>query len=240
MLDPKSATAVDRFAAEVRGLLGEDLLSVALYGSAAAEDFVAGSSDINTVIVVTAVNFSHLQRLAERLPAWRRASFAIPMVIDKEFLSGATDSLPMQLCEIKEQHRLLWGADPFERLKIDERRLRLGAETAARQELLRLRAAFVELVGDRKRLRALLLESLKLILMVVRALLRVRHMQVPPRLAATVERLEAAHTQRFPTLHALLAIRGGGAWPADPIEEICRRYLEEVGRIVTLVDSASA
>jgi hypothetical protein len=162
------------------------------------------------------------------------------MVIDKEFLAGATDSLPMQLGEIKEQHRLLWGADPFERLKIDERRLRLAGEHAARQELLRLRAAFVELNGDRKRLRALLLESLKTILMVVRALLRVRHMPVPPRLVATVERLEAAHTQRFATIHALLAVRSGGPWPPDPIDDIFRRYLEEVGRLASLVDAASA
>jgi hypothetical protein len=239
VLDPKSATAVDRYAAEVRGLLGEDLLSVALYGSAAGEDFVAATSDINTIIVVSSVNFSHLQRLAERLPAWRRSNFATPMVIDREFLAGATDSLPMQLYEIKEQHRLLWGADPFERLRIDERRLRLAAERCARQELLRLRAAFIEHAGDRKRLRALLLESLKTIMMIARALLRVRRMQVPHRLVATVERVEAAHTQRFATLHALLGIRGGEAWPADPIEDLFRRYLDEVGRLATLVDTAS-
>lgn len=239
MLDPKSATAVDRFAAEVRGLLGEDLLSVALYGSAAGEDFVSGTSDINTIIVVTSVTFSHLQRLAERLPAWRRSNFATPMVIDKEFLAGAVDSMPMHLYEIKEQHRLLWGADPFERLSIDSRQLRIAAEYEAHQELLRLRAAFIEHVGDRKRLRALLIDSLKTALMIVRALLRVRNMQVPPRLAATVERVEAAHTQRFPTMQTLLAVRSGAPWPADPIEDIFRRYLDEVGRLVYLIDSVS-
>ena len=97
MLDPKSATAVDRYAAEVRGLLGEDLLSVALYGSAAGEDFVPGSSDINTIIVVTTVTFSHLHRLAERLPSWRRGSFATPLVIDREFLAGAPEALAMEV-----------------------------------------------------------------------------------------------------------------------------------------------
>jgi len=239
VLDPKTATAVDRYAAEVRGLLGEDLLTVALYGSAAGEDFVPGTSDINTIIVVTSASFSHLQRLAERLSSWRRAGFATPLVIDREFLAGATDALPMELHEIKEQHRLLWGADPFERMATDRRRLREFAEHEARQQLLNLRAVFVEHSGDRRRLRPLLLESLKVILMIVRTLLRVRRMQVPPRLAATIERLEEAHTQRFPTLHTLLAIRGGGPWPPDSIDEIFRRYLEEVGRIVSIVDSVS-
>jgi hypothetical protein len=239
VLDPKSATAVDRFAAEVRGLLGEDLLSVALYGSAAGEDFVAGTSDINTVVVVTAVSFSHLQRLAERLPAWRKTGFATPMIIDREFLAGASDSLPMELSDIKAQHRLLWGADPFERLAIDERRLRLAAEHGARQELLALRDAFVEHVGDRKKLRAVLLESLTTALMIMRALLRVRRMQVPPRLAAIVERVEAAHTQKFATIHALLGIRASGSWPTDAIDDLVRRYLEEIGRLTMLVDSAS-
>jgi hypothetical protein len=240
VLDPKTATAVDRYAAEVRGLLGEDLLTVALYGSAAGEDFVAGTSDINTVIVVTAVNFSHLQRLAERLPAWRRAGFATPMVIDREFLAGATNILAMELYEIKERHRLLWGADPFERLAIDDRRLRDFAEYEARQELLKLRAAFIEHAGDRRRLRPLLRESLKTALMIARTLLRVRHMQVPPRLIATVERLEAAHTQRFPTLHTLIAVRAGSPWPPDHIDDVFRRYLDEVARLASLVESASA
>ncbi len=64
-------------------------------------------------------------------------------------------------------------------------------------------------------------------------------MQVPPRLAATVERLEEAHTQRFPTFHLLLTIRGGGSWPSDPIDEMFRRYLDEVGRLASIVDSVS-
>jgi hypothetical protein len=64
-------------------------------------------------------------------------------------------------------------------------------------------------------------------------------MQVPPRLAATIERLEEAHTQRFPTIHILLAIRAGTPWPPDPIDDVVRRYLDEVGRIATIVDSAS-
>jgi hypothetical protein len=239
VLDPKTATAVDRYAAEVRGLLGEDLLSVALYGSAAGQDFVSGTSDINTIIVVTTVTFSHLQRLAERLPAWRRGGFATPLVVDREFLAGATDALAMELVEIKEQHRLLWGADPFERLAIDERRLRVFAEHEARQQVLKLRAAFIEHAGDRRRLRPLLLDSLKTILMIARTILRVRHMQVPPRLQATVERLEEAHTQRFPTIHVLLGIRGGSAWPSDPIDEIFRRYIDEAGRIAAIVDSTT-
>ena len=240
MLDPKTATAVDRYAAEVRGLLGEDLLTVALYGSAAGEDFVPGTSDINTIIVVTAVTFSHLQRLAERLSAWRRTGFATPLVIDREFLAGSTDALPMELHEIKEQHRLLWGADPFERMATDERRLREFAEHEARQLLLKLRSAFVEHSGDRRRLRPLLLESLKTVLMIVRTLLRVRRMQVPPRLAAIIERLEEAHTQRFPTFHTLIAIRASGSWPSDPIDDLFRRYLDEVGRLTSIVDSVSA
>jgi hypothetical protein len=240
VLDPKTATAVDRYAAEVRGLLGEDLLSVALYGSAAGEDFVSGTSDINTIIVVTAVNFSHLQRLAERLPAWRRGGFATPLVLDREFLAGAADSLIMELSEIKEQHRLLWGADPFERLVVDDRRLREFAEHEARQEVLKLRATFVEHAGDRRRLRPLLLDSLKTVLMIVRTILRVRRMPVPPRLPATIERLEEAHTQRFPTLHMLLGIRGGAPWSPDPIDDVFRRYLDEVTRVASIVDSTSA
>ncbi len=237
MLDPKTATAVDRYAAEVRGLLGEDLLTVALYGSAAGEDFVSGSSDINTIIVVNTVSFSHLQRLAERLPSWRRLGFATPLAIDREFLAGSTDSMPMELYDIKEQHRLLWGADPFERMNINEKRLREFCKHVARQELLGLRSAFVQHAGDRRRLRPLLLESLKRVLMIMRTLLRVRRMQVPPRLVAVVERVEAAHTQRFPTLQLLLGVRAGGQWPSDAIDDVFRRYLEEIGRLVGIVDS---
>ena len=53
-----------QFTRELRELLGDQLLAVVLYGSAAGENFVPSSSDLNTAIVV--------QRMSRQLRQQRK------------------------------------------------------------------------------------------------------------------------------------------------------------------------
>jgi predicted nucleotidyltransferase len=45
-------STLTQFAQELHNLLGNQLVAIVLYGSAAGENFVPGSSDLNTAIVV--------------------------------------------------------------------------------------------------------------------------------------------------------------------------------------------
>src|SRR5262249_39784772 len=98
---------LNEFTQEIRRLLSDELVAVVLYGSGAGANFVPDHSDINIVIVVKSVQFNILQKLQPHLAVWRKRGFAMPLLLDQEFLQRARDVFPMEFHDICEQYRLL-------------------------------------------------------------------------------------------------------------------------------------
>jgi predicted nucleotidyltransferase len=226
-----------QFTQEVHQLLGEDLVAVALYGSAAGENFVPGASDLNVALVVKEIRFEVLRKLQPRISAWHALGFAVPLLIDREFLQRGRDVFPMEFHDIKEQHRLLWGEDVFRDLEIDDRHLRFQAEHEARSKLLRLRALYLECATDQQRLQALILDSLKTFLVLMRNLLRLRGGDGPQHYTEVLSHFEQRLQCSFPRMHQLLAIRvNAKPWPAEELSLFFRDYLAEVQQLVAVID----
>jgi len=80
-----------QFTQELRELLGNQLLAVVLYGSAAGENFVPGSSDLNTAIVVQRMGFEVLKKLQPHIVSWHKRGFAVPLIVDRNFLHYSRD-----------------------------------------------------------------------------------------------------------------------------------------------------
>src|SRR5258705_9395802 len=99
------------FVHDVERALGHALVGVSLYGSAATGDWVRGTSDVNTMLVVRAVTSAVLDALAGPLAAWRKRGFALPLVVDDEFLERACDVFPMELDDARRAHRTLHGPE---------------------------------------------------------------------------------------------------------------------------------
>ncbi len=140
MLDSQTEKILVQFVQELRHLLADELVAVALYGSGAGSNFVPGTSDLNIAIVVKEARFEVLGKLQPRIAAWHTLGFAVPLLLDQEFLQRGRDVFPMEFHDIKDQHRLLWGEEVFRDLEIDTQHLRFQAEHEARSKLLRLRA----------------------------------------------------------------------------------------------------
>src|SRR5436190_11725926 len=92
------------FVGDVERALGDELLAVHLYGSAATGEWVRGRSDVNTVVVVRAVTSRVLDALAACLGRWRRRGFALPLVVEEEFFDRAADAFPMELDDARRVH----------------------------------------------------------------------------------------------------------------------------------------
>ena len=92
---------------------GSRLQCLALYGSGAGPDYVAGSSDLNLVAVLDEIEPELLARLRAQVSRWRRQRVATPLLLDRRFLATAIDVFPMELHEIQAQHRILFGEDVF-------------------------------------------------------------------------------------------------------------------------------
>jgi len=236
MLDAKSERAIARLTDEVRHLFGADLVSLVLYGSAVGEDFIPGQSDLNLAIVLDRLRFADLQALQRHLAAWHRLGAATPLLMDRQFLARARDVFPMELRDIQAQHRVLFGEEVFATLCIDGRHLRYQAEHEARSKLLRLRVLFAEVGADRRRLRALMLDSVKTFVIVMRNLCRLRGGEGPPRYLAALDEFERLTALSFPAIRRLVRIKLGlEPWP-DGLDETFASYLDEVERLVDLTD----
>jgi hypothetical protein len=225
------------FTQELRQLLAEDLLAVVLYGSGAGANFVPDISDLNVAIVVRVLRFDVLQKLQPRMHAWHKQGFAMPLLLDQEFLQRARDVFPMEFHDIKEQHRVLWGEDVFREIDIDPHRLRFQAEHEARSKLLRLRALFLKHADDLPRLRAIMIDSIKTFLILMRNVIRLHGRGQILTYNEVLKQFEQHFRLTFPRLRQLIAIRAGAqAWPAELVVDCFREYLAEVQQLVEVID----
>ena len=117
--------------------------------------------------------------LAALLPPWRRRGFALPLVIDEEFLERARDTFPMEIDDLRRAHRPLAGTDVLAALTVDRTHLRRQCEHEARAKLLRLRALYLDAAARPEDLDRLLTESLKSFLVILRHVLHLRGEQAP-------------------------------------------------------------
>jgi predicted nucleotidyltransferase len=227
---------IGRFATQIAATLGERLVGVALYGSAAGDDFVPARSDVNVAVVVERVTTEVLEALAPIVARWRTQGFALPLLVDPDWLARARDVFPMELEDIRRQHRVIAGRDVFAALRTEPGALRAECEREARGKLLRLRAHYLEDAARPAALEALLLGSLKSFLVILRHLLTLAGTPVDGGYEAVVTAGEA-RLGALPVMHRLLAHRRG----REPRSTQTLRadfpgYLDEVERIVDAVD----
>ena len=234
-LDPRTEKDLARFSGDVQVALRDRLICLAVYGSAAGEDWVAGRSDVNTVVVVSDVTLRALEALAAPV-ARRGRTLAVPLVVDPEYLGQATDTFPMELADIRDQHRVLAGQDVLGGLAVAPEALRRECEREARGKLLRLRALFLETAGRPAALEQVMVDSLKSFLVLLRHLLRLRDVRVAPRFADILTASEGL-LGPLPAMRQLLAQREGAA-RLDPmaVRVTFGTYLGEVERIVATLD----
>ena len=231
-VDPRAEQQLQAYAAEVMQALGDVAVGVVLYGSAVGADWVAGRSDINTVIVVRRAEVRALDALAAVLGRWRRQGFALPVVLDQEQVAQACQLFPMELDDIRRQHRLLAGSDPFAALGTDEAALRRECAQEAFGKLLRLRAYYVEHAGRPTDLSTMMVESVKSFVTVIRHLLRLRGAPVPSGFEAVLAAGEAI-VGPLPAMRRVLRERAADV--PTGLGDVAADYVAEVERLVAAV-----
>jgi len=239
-LDARTDSALSAFTRDVQDALGEELLCLALYGSAAGEDWIEGQSDLNVAIVVPRVTFDVLVALEPIVGRWCRKGLAPPAVMDREYLARARDIFPMEIADIRRQHRLLAGSDVFADLTLDSGAIRRECEGEVRGKLLRLRALFLQSGGRPEALVGLMRESLKSFLVVLRHWLALLGEDGAHDYRAVLRSAEA-NMGPLPTMGRLLDHREGQVQlEGAEIREVFADYLGEVERIVAAVDRLNA
>jgi len=168
---------LEAFAVSLESSLGEKLVSLQLYGSAARDARAGG--DVNVLLIVRDATAEGLAPAADAIGAWVRQGHVPPIIMDHDEWLGSTDVFPIEVEDMREAHRVIRGADPFTGVTTARADLRAELEREARSKLLHLRTGYAAAARNGKQLEHLLERSSGAILTLMRAALRLAGGPVP-------------------------------------------------------------
>jgi len=150
---------IDEFVKRLRDADGPNVESVILFGSAVAGDFNPGLSNLNVLCILGDSSFVALQRLAAAAKWWDKQKQPPPLCMTRRELERSTDVFTIELLDIKQHHRVLFGADVLSGLGIPMDLHRVQVEYELREKLILLRQHVLIADGNDSRLWELLLRS---------------------------------------------------------------------------------
>jgi hypothetical protein len=227
----------DELANRCRSVAPGVLRSVILYGSAAVGDFVPGRSDYNVLAIFDTLGPAELRHLTPIVREWTRAGNRAPLMLTTDELLRSTDAFPLELLDIQDSHRVLFGEPLPAGLKVKHDALRHELERELKGRLLHLRECYSLAAGRRHRVIELLVESLSNFLVLFRAALRLYQHDVPAAkldaLLALSKHIEFA-PEPFATIQQIKAkTRRGEDVVAN---DLFASYLTAIERIISAVD----
>jgi hypothetical protein len=226
------------FVNRLKQAAGANLQCVALFGSAANGEFHADYSDINILCVVHELSAPVLEKLAPAINAWTKDKFPAPLIFSRTELERSTDVFAIEMFDIRQRHRILYGDDIFANLSVPMDQHRVQLEHNLRTKLLTLRQSYIQSVGDDNRVRRLMLESVSNFSTLFRHTLIAMGEQPAPHKAENVKRV--AEKIRFdPGIFLkLLQVRERKAKENDiPAAAGFAQYLDGIDRVVQAVDA---
>lgn len=228
---------VEEFAQQLEAALGESLVSVVLFGSAARGHYRRGSSDINLLVIVQDAGSATVARAADAIARWTRAGEPAPLLFSQAEWRASADVFPLEIEDMRESHRVVRGADPLEWVQTTRDDARQQLEREVRGKLLHLRAAYAAAAPDGKALGALVENSLGTFLVLFRATLRLTGKSGAAEPEQVVQELAAAAGIDPAALEWPLARRAGRRVPAlRSFDPTAARYLDQIERLAWFVN----
>jgi hypothetical protein len=172
-------TKPEHLAERLTNALAGNLKCVALYGSAAAGDFVPGASNFNVLVVADRLDVAALNAASPAIKEWSQLGHPTPLFFTTQQLADSTDAFPLELLDIQQSRQILWGADMLADMKIDTAHLRRQIERELSGKLLKLRARYLVARHDHEAVNDLMQHSLSTFLVLFRAALRLYQPTVP-------------------------------------------------------------
>jgi hypothetical protein len=155
----KAEKLVDQFVSRMRAAGAQNLQSVILYGSAAGGEFHEEFSDLNLLCIVRDTSFTALTSLAPTVEWWSRQKQAPPLIMTSQELQRSSDVFAIELLDMQQRHRVLFGDDLVQGLNIDLSQHRVQVEYELREKLILLRKGLLVAGTNEKRLWDLMMGS---------------------------------------------------------------------------------
>jgi len=240
LMNPLKATMTpEQFTTRVAEAIPEQLKCVVLYGSAAAGDFVPGSSNYNLLILVEPLTAAVLDAMAPTIIPWTRAGHPVPLVFTPTGFTTSTDAFPIELLDIQQSRRILWGPDLLAEIRVIPEHLRLQIERELTGKLLSLRGKYLLTAGKRGAVTDLMLGSLSTFLVLFRAALRLYQDDIPAKKPDALHALRKHVEFDVEPFQRLLEMKHHPAAPRGASLVSFDSYLKAIEAVVNAVNLQS-
>ncbi len=169
--------ALDKALAALKQVLGPDLISMVAYGSYVNGEFVAGSSDLNVLVICRRLDSDVTGRLAGITAALSRP--LKPLFFGQGELKSAIEFFPLEFQDIAETRKVIFGEDPF-RGEVPLGGLLAQLERETRDQLVVFRQKRLRAGKDLLAQRALVSSTIGALFPILRGFLRLKRRK-PPR-----------------------------------------------------------
>ena len=232
---------MDEFASRLESALGENLVSLLVFGSAARGTHVEGRSDINLLLIVKDASVTALHATTPSVAEWTRSGQPAPLLFADAELRASTDVFPIEIEDMREAHRVLAGRDPFDGLTTRRSDLRTELEHEVRGKVLRLRTEYAAAAADGKALGRLLLHSSGTFFVLFRAFLRLTGGVPPMDHEALVRETAAAADLDVSAFDwVLAALDDRDHPPLTAYDPVAGRYVDTMEKLADFVDKMEA
>lgn len=227
---------LEELVSQLRVAFGQQLRAVVLYGSAAGGDHVPKKSDYNVLVLVDSLPADKLVAASAAIQAWSNGGNPAPLLLTMDEWHGSTDIFPIEYADILERHRVLYG-DLVMDMAVNPAHLRLQLEHEAMGTLLQLRRGALAAGNDPRQQLELLESSVSTVMVVFRALVRLKG-EVPPadNVELTQKVAAAASLDATPFVQVIWHKRGEPKIRAQDIPRVLEGYLGGLQMLVRYLD----
>jgi hypothetical protein len=228
------------FVDDLRQTHGRNLLSVVLFGSAAAGDFVPEASDYNILVALERITPADLRNAQPAIREWVRVGNPTPVYFTVNELQNAADVFPIEFHQMSLARKVLFGPDVLAGLEISDKFLRLQAEYELRSKLIQLRRAYIPASGSVDGLKALMGNSLPSFAALFRAVLIVKGL-TPPTTKREIVRMTAKNVgidgMPFEKVFDIRDNTLAEKLDEKTANELFGQYMEQIETVINAVDA---
>jgi len=212
------------------------LVSVILYGSAAAPGQSDRFSDLNILCVLKEITPKELADGEPILRWWSELGNPAPLLMSEEEVNNSADSFPIEFRDMQQRRRVLFGPDPIEDLVIHDTQYRIQVEHELRSNLLRLRQQGAGTLSDSTALLTLCVDSVSTFCVLGRHALTLAGETPAQDRREVVKQLADVIPADMGSFESLLDIRESKKANVPGATELFAQYLVSIGRLVVFVD----
>jgi predicted nucleotidyltransferase len=214
----------------------ENLQSIVLYGSAARDDYHTHKSDLNLLCILKSAKAAELSRIASVVRWWcGQLHEPPPRIFTREELTHSADVFAIELLDIGQAHRVLFGSDPVADIEVPMNLHRVQVERELRTVLQKLREHFLRASEKEQELREIYGKSISGISVLLRHVLIALGEEPPSGKSEVYQRIEELTGAEAAVFELGRALRDNH--PAAEIPRSYGKYLEAIESVIHALDA---